>query len=224
MATFRDSPPAPPAPGLSLLSRPPGLSRDVDTGPRIPTHTSAQRSEAPTRNSWMRPEHSMLAPMPSGAPPQAQETEDGAAVDEDLDLKLNGTLTAISKAADLLALMHQRSMELQQDAEQRVYEARKDTVKAEERVVELEQTVTQLENDLKDQNASLQMSQARIEELEQQLADSIARRRVVESAIRARDEAICVLQLAIDDRLTSSVRKFEGMKAPLFKDFDHSKR
>ena len=222
MANFRDSQPS--ASGQPVLPRSPSVSREIEISPRGSSSSFGQKAEPVGRNAWLRPDYTILPPIGSAAPPQTDCSIEDPIIDDDLDLKVNGTLAAISKAADLLALMHQRTMELQQDAEQRVYEARKDTVKVEERLVESEQTVAKLEETIRGRDVSLQMSQARIQELEQQLADSNSRRRIVEAAIRARDEAICVLQLAIDDRLTSSVRKFEGLKAPLFRDFDQNKR
>ena len=222
MANFRDSQPS--ASGQSVLTRPPNVSRESEISPRGSPSSFAKKAEPAGRSSWLRPEYTMLPPVSSAVPPQTEATVDEAIIDDELDLKVNGTLAAISKAADLLALMHQRTMELQQDAEQRVYEARKDTVKVEERLVESEQTVAKLEESIRQRDESLQTSQARIQELEQQLADSCSRRRIVEAAIRARDEAISVLQVAIDDRLTSSVRKFEGLKAPLFRDLEQNNR
>jgi chromosome segregation ATPase len=125
--------------------------------------------------------------------------------------QLQAALNAVAQASHLMEQMQRRCAEIENQAEEYVYQCRGDVTKAREQVVQLEQRLRHAEDLAKNFQVQAKTQTLHLRELEVSNRELIQRAEAAEAALKDRTDAVALLQTAINDHLDAGLKRINSI-------------
>jgi chromosome segregation ATPase len=130
--------------------------------------------------------------------------------------QLQAALNAVAQASQLMEQMRQRCAEIERQAEDYIYQCRDEVTKAREHIVQLEQRVRMAEDQAKNFQAQSKSQVLQIRELEVSNRELLQRAEAAEAALKERNDAVSMLQVAINDHLDANLKRIASLSESRF--------
>jgi chromosome segregation ATPase len=127
------------------------------------------------------------------------------------DNQLQAALNAVAQASQLMDKMRERCADIERQAEDYVYKCRDDVTKAREHIVQLEQRLRIAEDQAKNFQIQSKSQVLQVRELEVSNRELLQRAEAAEAALKERNDAVSMLQFAINDHLDSNLKRLASL-------------